>query len=352
MKTVGILTFHYVDNYGAVLQTWALREILREKMNCKAEVINYVPRNYRIEPYGHTRRDVRLMEKKRTAFERFLREKCDIRKPMVDCVCGNEFDYYCVGSDQVWNMSFSENRDKEYLFPHLDNKAKRFSYAASMGTRLKEEYACYFEDYLKCFQMISVREPESVDDIEAFTRSRIQVVLDPTLLVDAKRYEELIEEPRYKESGFLFLFSYYGESDARRMAPFVNMLAHKFGLRIKHSFTKVPRLFFTNNAGTMKYEGVGEFLWYMKNASIVVTTSYHGLIFAHIFKKPIFIFLPERGKMRFNYITEILGVKKQIINDDWMFKKWEPVKDCKTETIEIDSKRAQSIDFIKEALGT
>ena len=25
MKTVGILTFHYVDNYGAVLQTFALR---------------------------------------------------------------------------------------------------------------------------------------------------------------------------------------------------------------------------------------------------------------------------------------------------------------------------------------
>ena len=43
MKKIGILTFHYADNYGAVLQAYALRKVLNTFEDCEAEIINYVP---------------------------------------------------------------------------------------------------------------------------------------------------------------------------------------------------------------------------------------------------------------------------------------------------------------------
>mgnify|MGYP000683772492 FL=1 len=40
MKNTGIITFHCADNFGAVLQAYALQNILR-KLNIYSEIIDY-----------------------------------------------------------------------------------------------------------------------------------------------------------------------------------------------------------------------------------------------------------------------------------------------------------------------
>lgn len=42
---IGILTFHWSDNYGAVLQCYALQEYLKSQGH-EVEIINYTPLKY------------------------------------------------------------------------------------------------------------------------------------------------------------------------------------------------------------------------------------------------------------------------------------------------------------------
>ena len=64
MKKIGIATFHYADNYGAVLQAYALRKTINGFDSCQAELINYVPNGYEIFPYEASAIGISCMRKK------------------------------------------------------------------------------------------------------------------------------------------------------------------------------------------------------------------------------------------------------------------------------------------------
>ena len=99
MKKVGILTFHYSDNYGAVLQAYALRRIINQLPYCQAQIINYVPLGTKYTLYENTEEGRELLIEKRKLFEEFLRENCGIDTPVIHEISGNDYDYYCAGSD-------------------------------------------------------------------------------------------------------------------------------------------------------------------------------------------------------------------------------------------------------------
>lgn len=63
------------------------------------------------------------------------------------------------------------------------------------------------------------------------------------------------------------------------------------------------------------YEGINEFLWYMKHAEIVVTTSYHGMIFSLVFQRPFYLFIREAGKERLLELTELLGLQDRVVTN-------------------------------------
>ena len=50
MKNVGILTYHYINNYGALLQTYALKKAIDKIEGFSADVINYIPDNFGKSP--------------------------------------------------------------------------------------------------------------------------------------------------------------------------------------------------------------------------------------------------------------------------------------------------------------
>lgn len=321
MKTVGILTFHYADNYGAVLQSWALRTVLNRFKNVEAEIINYVPENYLVQPYHQSSIEISKMKKKRILYENFLAKECNVSLPMIHKVTGKGYDCCCVGSDQVWNMNLRENVNKEYLFPNL-GEVKRFSYAASMGGEIKDEDKKYFQEMLSAFSNVSVREEQSEKELRKLGIDNVETSIDPTLLLEAGEYDKLVTEPKDPPKDYLFFFSYPIGGDLRKYAPFANHLAWKYGLSIKHSIAQCPPMLFANDQGTMIYEGIGEFLWYMKNASIVVTTSYHGAIFGYLFNRPTFIVCRETGKERFYQLKNVLGINTNFVDESWISKSW------------------------------
>ena len=350
MKKIGIATFHYADNYGAVLQAYALRRTINCIEGCQAELINYVPSGYMIHPYEASVTGISNMKKKRVLYEKFLQEYCNINSPMINKITGKDFDYCCTGSDQVWNMSFAENITKEYLFPNVDKNVKCFSYAASVGGKIAQDDKEYFKECLSSFIGLSVREKSVVDSLQEIGVNNAEVSLDPTLLLNIEDYEELIVAPENAPNNFLFFFSYPIGDEVRKYAPFINMLARKYELKIKHSIVNAPRGLFAPDIGAMIYEGIGEFLWYMMNASIVVTTSYHGAIFGNLFHKPTYIICRDRGKERFIQLMRIFENDSCFVDDKWILQDWN-TEDCMISEETLKIWRNKSIDYLRRVIN-
>ena len=209
---IGILTFHCAHNYGAVLQAYAIQEQLK-LMGFDVEIINYRP-IYLLRPYGYlpqfhfrTIKDgylrclilnVKILlrwigtliptYRRRKGFNKFIQSKlslsfCRYNSPFVE---HNEYDFYIMGSDQVWNPKITKKFDDVY-FGNFKVRVgvKKISYAVSMplytfSSQQKEQ----LNVNLRNFSAISVRETQLEEFIFDNFKIKSQVVLDPTLLVD------------------------------------------------------------------------------------------------------------------------------------------------------------------------
>ena len=107
MKKVGIMTLHIGDNYGALLQCYALRKVINDMPGMQADIINFDPG--RIFPVYEDDEVQKNYVKKLAKFERFhLIENGIVGEQFTsfENIDSLDYDYYITGSDQVWNTSF------------------------------------------------------------------------------------------------------------------------------------------------------------------------------------------------------------------------------------------------------
>lgn len=316
MKRVGMLTFHYATNHGAVLQAYALYKTINGFSNYHADIINYVPEGYSY-PVFYNDSMADKQKKKREKFNRFLSENCGISTPMVHSVTGNMFDVYLVGSDQIWNTDLPEAADHEYFLPNLSCEAKRMAFSASIGMENDKIDRKFFQEYLSKFYAISLRERSYQKIISELSGKECEYTLDPSMLLKQKDYELLLEEPDAAEGRYLLYFWYGNQDGGLKSIETVNALARKYDLSIKHTFpsdSSVTRKMLVNDGGYMFDAGVGEFLWYVKNAQAVVTNSFHGAVFSLLFKRPLYIFYPEKRKCRQENLVDIFHLHDRLIS--------------------------------------
>lgn len=350
MKKIGILTFHYADNYGAVLQAYALRKIMNSLPNCKAEIINYIPEWFVYHPYKSDKHAKYLLEEKRRCVERFLMDECGICTPKISEVRGKDFDYYCVGSDQVWNLEIPIAKDLEYFLPHLDSDAVRIAYAASIGMEVEKINKSVFETYLPQFKKISLREGSYIEYINQICNVNCEEVLDPTLLLDKRDYESLLAQDKREEVPYILFFWYELDDSLMKGVEFANTLSRKYGISIIHSIMNAPSYMFCNNAGCMMYEGIEGFLWYVKHAKFVVTNSFHGSIFAIQFAIPFYIFISEIRRSRLDNLIKTLGIEERVVKGYVNPSEINDNIDFGSIRNKIEMGTKHSIDFLKEAL--
>lgn len=349
MKKVGILTFHYADNYGAVLQAFALRKKICGFDNYQAEIINYVPKSFQYSLYANTEEARQMLIKKRKCFEKFLREECKVNTPMISEVAGNQYDYYCVGSDQVWNMDFSDN---EYFFPHLNENDLRFSYAASIGMSLEKvlPFKSIFEKYVSKFKTVSVREQEHVEFVSDSSGRECSWVLDPTLLLSEQEYKSIIANEKLVETPFIFFFWLRHDQELMRGVEFVNMVSRKYHLPIIHAMYDAKKYTFNIDAGCMIYEGVENFLWYIKNASFVVTNSYHVTLFSMQFKTPFYVFVAQSMRSRVDLLKQKFHIDNRVVEEYISASDLNNNVDFGQIENVLQVEREKSVDYLKKAL--
>lgn len=296
---IGILTFHWATNYGAVLQCYALQEFLREQGH-EVEVINYKPRQYddNVYTFLRFRKFFNVSEyfnerKKEAALKEFRKAHLHQTERIFSCKdmpsIASRFDVIISGSDQVANPSFLLSGEGHGVvtptyFLGFHFEGKRIGYALSFGcVTYPENVREIAAKYIKNFDVISVREKTGVDIVKSMGRDDAIVVSDPTLLKESQFYRTLADECKTKQTTS-YIYSFFIRHIAERKLSINTLLKDKLVL-------------WNNDDGDYTMQG---WLSKIKYADFVVTDSFHCVVMCLKLHKPFAVVTEHDGNVGMN----------------------------------------------------
>lgn len=323
MKT-GIVTFHRADNYGAVLQCYALYTVL-DAMGCDAMVIDYrnpvIENRYRVVPkirknlvqwislLAKTLPHYRQRKLRHTRFEQF-RGMFKMSRPYSKAELvngGADCDLIISGSDQVFNPNITNGCDDVY-FLNIGGDFVRASYAASIGNvddkQIRSEE---FGKKISAFDYLSVREDDACNFLSSCYGLSVQKCLDPTLLLDEEHWREIVKDTVI-DVPQKYILLYYVQYNSE-LIKIAQTLAKEKGLPVvcfKPDIKLDCQTVCCDSAGPL------EFVKLIENADCVVTSSFHATAFSVIFKKDIHILTHSQTGSRVVSLAQIFGVSDRI----------------------------------------
>lgn len=282
-KKIGILTLHRALNFGAVWQCYALMRAC-ESLGHEVETVDY-------NPYGHYTVRGALRRKPLAAyrylmylyqFNQFVTKRLNPtpHTESHDWIKANppKDDIYIVGSDTVWANDVTGKHLDSYLLDFAPSNVMRISYAASTGGNPMEVTECQLAE-LRKFSAISIRENQSVPDVQEKVDVPVADVCDPTLLLQQQDYEPLEEKPFCLPKHYIVYFDLAGdpfcEETAKQLSKELHIPILNLAGRFKHwaqynRFAPTPE----------------QWLYIIHHADYVCTNSFHGVTFSIIFNRP------------------------------------------------------------------
>lgn len=321
---IGILTQHFLLNYGGIIQNYALQQVLMK--------LGHEPLTFEHDTcYSRTRWFLRTVKhilrmrsfrnlpvypiyKGRIGNKNFIKFVLKNIKsvPVTDftpsLTAQYGIDAYVVGSDQVWRPAFNLIPRLGNMFLNFaDDKVKKFSYAASFGCKeweytKEQERAC--SKLARRFDAISVREASAVDLCKNHFGIDASLVLDPTLLLNKEDYEKICNNIPKKEK-HIFVYSLVVGESVMTVASKVSE-AKGLPIVVKEAGGKVK-----------KEDTIEDWFAEFRDAEYVVTDSFHGMVFSIIFNKPFSIVMnPSGGNDRYLSLLSQLGLMERIVSDE------------------------------------
>ncbi len=322
-------------NQGNRLQNYALQLLLENESGKSVETLQV---GYGPAWYKRIAKKLlwRVMPKKRwSCFERFNNDYIHWSRYSIESkdLANAGYALYVIGSDQVWNPTFADASDAEYL-PQVP-KGKKCSYAASFGVKEVVESRDHIAGLLKDIEQISVREDAGADIVEDLIGKRPLVVLDPTMLVETDVWRGVARKPDMSvpEDGYIlkYVLGDNVEDDYARLVSGGDDLAI---IDLKDQSLPV---------------GPAEFVWLIQHASFVCTDSFHASVFSVLMHVPFAIFervsKHEDMSSRFDTFCRILDLDDRRVRDRVEALgqiNWHMVDD------NLEAARKKSMGYLKE----
>lgn len=363
LKRIGIITFHDADNYGAVLQAYALTQSIKNiKLDLQVEIINYkmpfILRSYKLIKFKNKNIyifirtllssviNLKVRSIKKLKFKSFRKRYMSLSDNVYYKAKEiNGYDAYIVGSDQVWNSDIT-GYEAVFFLDFCNDSAQKISYAASIGkNKLSESDVDFIKQHINNLDFISVREDNAVELIKAFTNKKVSRVLDPTFLLGEYEWAKLVSDKKITQD-FILLYMVSMNEEALKVADLISKMM------------KLPVWYINDSYKKDKYKfkhirGIGplEFLNLFKNAKFIVTTSFHGTAFSIIFNKN-FVTVPyKRTSSRMVDLLKRIKLEKRIIEtSSEIDNKYEFNIDYTIPNGILKQEKEQSLMFLKEAL--
>lgn len=311
---IRIITIHGIPNFGSVFQSYALCQYLRYQGYMDTEVIDYNP------PYFKPR-NLRSIAGKLLNYKSYVVRNRKFREfnqrnlPMtsrrfsrLDQLRQYNFgaDVYIAGGDQLWNVYHDCGKDETYKLTFIS--AKKISYATSMGQiNFTDEQLTELVEKIRDFSAVSVRESSSVPLLQGRGIPAVHCV-DPVFLLEKADYEPFIK-PVYQPQYIMV----YLVTPSELLERCIHYLSNEYNLKVIlcSGFSKKCTC-----DEFLKDLGPDEILSYIKNAEIVLSSSFHATSFSMIFKKQFFTILPDQQtNERIIDILTIRGLENRIITE-------------------------------------
>lgn len=363
---ISIITILDNQNIGTYLQAFALASVLKEK-NANVEYVDYRRRSesliysslsilkkkeknlihslfsvvYRFVSVGIGRYKLRSFLKKKVSFSDHIYHNIDQLKKNIPYA-----DIYMTGSDQVWNSNYNNGVDPSFFLDYAPISKKRVAYAASIGMDdFHENEKAEVKSLLNKYQGISVREQKAKEIIAGVGIDNVEVVLDPTLLLNKYKWSVLADESTFeKTEPYVLVYSVEDsknsivEKCARSMADSINGKVYQVSSGWFRDKIKCDRFF--------AFSTPQLFVKLFREADYVVVSSFHGTAFSVNMNKQFISVAPNKYGSRIKSFLEMLDLEDHIIDDD--ITGLMSLKKIDYEEINaiLESKRSQSVSFI------
>lgn len=319
---IAIVTQALLENYGGILQNYALQQTLKAIGHSPATIdfhpltnfYNEFPRVFGswlktlyLRFFKHTKRHFARFhqpKQRHSLFENFVSQNFELTESVneynKDFLQKNNLDLVIVGSDQVWRPNMNLCIEDMFLAFANDFPIKRISYAASFGVdeweyTPKQTKVC--SALAKKFNAISVREESGVKLCKEHLGVNATWVLDPTLLLKKEDYLKLCQEVPVNSSCFMAVYVLNLNDSVKAT---YESIAKEKNLEVKY--------FAADANATLS---IPEWLAMFRDASYVVTDSFHGTVFSIIFEKEFkCIYNETRGVARFESLLNLYNSGK------------------------------------------
>ena len=371
---VGILTLPLWNNYGGILQAYALTlsinrlghtaiflDVKHDELKNSQLFMQNLRRWLKIRilkkdgPYYPNQPELNFISNKTRKFvELNIQPSSGWMQLSKLPKFSDQLDAVVVGSDQVWRPEYCPNIEF-YFLEFTSDKVKKISYAASLGTddwRFNEQNTALAKNLLQKFNFVSVREKSAVHLIHENLQINAVQCCDPTLLLSTDDYLKvagILSMP----SGGQGIFCYVLDPEEPRMQGLEN-IGTTLGCPLFYNMPKKFDSHFDKDPESYIFPQVEYWIECFQKSDFVITDSFHGCVFSIIFNKPfVAIANSDRGSTRFESLLETYGLNDRLFNNISdinmeVFQKkinWDHINDIKVQQKKYGS------EFLKNALN-
>lgn len=378
-KRIAIVTWTRWRNYGTILQSFALQKVVQQ-LGYDVYVLRdtYIKSDYDIANYkvpsfierlkAKIRRIVKFITFETTkespfwSYDKELYEKCErfrSRNIRYWDVCydnsnlseiESNFDAFICGSDQIWISS--DGLFSSYYFLDFVKQKPKISYAPSISnSNYSQSKLQKMANWLSDFHSVSVREEIGKKVLSAIYSKKIEICIDPTLLLSRQEWMKLLN---LKDEPADYVFCYFLGNQTWYKSDSIEF-CKKNGLLMVYP----PMMESDYEIGNTEYApDPQEFVELILNSKWVLTDSLHALIFSFIFRKEVLVFPrfaeddPASENSRIEDFLQTFGLQDRMIKKRGRILQQISPIDYSIAAERGATKKDASINFLSRSLGS
>ncbi len=358
---IALIAFRFGPSHGSILQTYALFSTLKA-MGHEVVIMNrQIATSWKKDLRSLLRRNIlKILGRykgpvffkgsypKRTMREmnKFVETELSshlvtFTKESIEKFLPGKYDAYIVGSDQTWRPKYVEDVRYYYLDFLGEEKVKRIAYAPSFGVDEWEYDILLTESCKKLakkFTAISVREKSGVELCNKHLGVKADFVLDPVFLLKKEDYEKFFKS-KGKEKNILAYSLLDRDFNKEKIIETLASRSHLKTIRINGDVNHLQ-------------PSIEHWLYYISQADLVVTDSFHATAFSILFNTPFIVISNNvRGRARIDSLLSLFGLQDRLWNNDNDYSKQvlNPIDWSHVNNI-LEEYRERSKDFLMRAL--
>lgn len=358
MKKIGILTHHYIHNYGAFLQGYALQEAIKKLYpNDEVYMINYVNvkhsiKNtlgwFRYNPKKDSFKSYIQKIKLPIIFKNTQRKYYNLTKKIHNTKELNELklDAIVVGSDEVWH--YEDIARHPMKFGYEVKVDKLLSYAPSTGSsNVKKNIPDYVKEGMKNFTGLSARDDNAEELVKNVLGKQTTRVLDPTLLYEFPEYSsEFVDYIKSQK----YILMYYCDKLPLEIRNKIIEYAKEKGYKI-FGAGEYKKWFDETFVDIDSFEWVEMFRY----AQIVFTGTFHGVVFSIKSKKNFYCYLTNPSRIKkVDSLLKQFDINERVIDDNNYKDVFERIDNSNVDYEKvynnIEKYKKESLDYLREKI--